>query len=117
MKINNQTIPSPMDDRGAYVWQPPAVLGRNGQGAAVTGPYASLTWTWAYLTKTEYLFWRTTVLAGAASATFTANTELYDDTQTLKTITYCTVMRPQYETIEGGLYKNVTVQIDQIKTA
>lgn len=117
MKINNQTITSTMDERGTYVYQPPPILARNGLGAAVAGPFATLTWTWPYLTKAEYLYWRTTVLAGAASATFTTNTELYDDTQTLRTVTYCTVLRPTYETIEGGLYKNVTVTIDQIKTA
>ena len=117
MRINTYTIPSPMDERGRYVWEPPAVLARNGLGAAITGPYASLTWTWNYLTRAEYLFWRKTVLKGEASATFTQHTRLYDDTQTLVEITSCTVLRPTYESIEGGLYKNVTLQIDQIKTA
>lgn len=117
MKINNQTIPSPMDDRGRYVWLPPALLTRNGLGAAVVGDFAGLTWSWPFLTKTEYLFWRNTVLGGAAAATFTANTELYDDTQTLVNVTHCTVLRPTYEAIESGLYKNVVLTIDQIKTA
>lgn len=116
MKINNQTIPAPMDDKGAYNYQPPAILARNGEGAAVAAPYATLSWQWAYLTKTEYLFWRNTVLGGAPSATFTTNCQLYDDTQTLITVTHCTVLRPSYEAIESGLYKNVSLTIDQITT-
>lgn len=114
MKINNNTIPSPMALRGTYKFEPAAVLRRNGQGAAITGPYATLTWTWDWLSPAEFQFWTVTVLANAASASFTANTELYDDSQLLRTISHCTVLRPTYESIENGGYRGAAVQIDQI---
>ncbi len=69
------------------------------------------------MTLAEYTYWRTTVLAGAASAAFTANTLLVDDLQVLKTVTQCTVYRPTYERIEGGNYLNVQLVIDQIKVS
>ena len=116
MKLNNQTIPSPMDNKGSYRWEPPPIIGRNGQGAAITGTYASVTWEWAALTPAEYGFWITTLLQGQASATYTTNCQLYDHTQTLKTLTHCTVLRPTYERIENGLYIDVSLTIDQILT-
>lgn len=113
MKINNVTIPAPMSDRGTYKFDWP-ILKRNGQGAAVRGPYATITWTWDWLTASEYGYWATTLLAGAASATFTANTELYDDTQTLRTVSHCTVLAPSYDAIENSGYRGATITIDQI---
>lgn len=117
MKINNIAIPSPMDERGAYQYAAPAVVGRNGRGEDIQAPTATLTWQWPYLSLSDYTYWRTTILAGAASATFTTNTLLFDDLQALKTITQCIVHRPTYERLEGGNYINVQLLIDQIKTA
>ena len=117
MKINNVAIPSPMDERGTYRYDPGAIVGKNGRGAAIAAPHATLTWTWPYLSLDDYTYWRTTVLAGAASAAFTANTLLFDDLQTLKTITQCTVYRPTYETMQDGYFMNVQLVIDLIKTA
>lgn len=117
MKINNVAIPSPMDERGTYHYEPGAIVGRNGRGAAIAAPFATLTWTWQRLSLTDYTYWRTTILAGAASASFTTNTLLYDDLQVLKTITQCTVYRPTYETMQDGDYINVQLVIDGIKTA
>ena len=46
-KINNITIPTTIANRGKYNYQPPAILGVNGAGAAITSPYAAITWQFA----------------------------------------------------------------------
>ena len=113
MKLNNITIPDSIADRGSYVWQPPEVIAVSGAGAAVTAPYASVTWAWQYMTLADYTWWRTTLLAGAASLACTSNTQLVDDLQVLRTIT-CIVTRPSSERISSGLYENVEVRIERI---
>ena len=118
MKINNIAIPSPMDELGTYHYDPGAIVGKNGRGTAIAAPFATLTWAWEHMSLTEYTYWRTTLLAGAASAAFTANTLLYDDLRVLRTVTQCIVYRPTYErTAAGGYYLNVQLVIDQIKVS
>lgn len=111
-QVNGIAIPEPMASRGRYTWQPPAIVGRNGRGAAVTAPYAKVTWAWPYLTLADYEYWITDVLGGAASIDCTAI--LVDHLQTSYVVT-CTVLRPTYSHIAGGLYRDVELQIDQVE--
>lgn len=113
MQINSIAIPSPMDERGSYKFSPPAVVARNGAGLAVTAGTRSLSWQWPYMARTDFVWWTTTLLAGAASAEFT-QCKLINDQQTLTTYTHCIVHRPDYERIENGLYYNVTLTIEAI---
>ena len=115
VKINNITIPTTIANRGRYNYQPPAILGINGAGAAVVSPYAAITWQFAHMTLSDYTWWRTTLLGGAASLTCTANTTLLNDLQA-EINCACIVMRPTYERIQNGLYINVEVKIDRVVT-
>lgn len=112
-KLNNVTIPTSISERGRYLWQPPEIMTINGQGAAVVAPYARVVWQWPHMNLSDYTWWRTTLLSGAASLTCSANSQLVDDLQVLRSIT-CVVMRPSYERIAAGLYMNVEVRIDRI---
>ena len=114
MQINSTAIPSPMDERGAYKFSPPAVVGRNGAGQAITAGNGSiLTWQWPYLKQSDFAWWITTVLSGAASAEL-SQCRLINHLQTLTTYTHCFVYRPDYERIENGLYHNVSLTIEAI---
>lgn len=112
-KLNNITIPDSIANRGRYVWQRPEIIGINGQHTAVTAPYARVVWQWSHMTLADYTWWRTTLLAGAASLTCSANSQLVDDLQVLKSIT-CVVLQPSYERIQNGLYMDVEVRIERI---
>ena len=113
MEINSSAIPSPMGERGAYKFNPPAVLGRNGRGTVIAAPAASLEWKFSFLTVTEMAYWMTTLLAGGASAEFT-QAKFFNHAGTLTTYTHCTVLRPTFDQFVGGAFENVTIQIDQI---
>jgi len=113
VQVNGQDVPASIANRGRYLWQPPAIIGRNGRGEAVTAPYASVTWTWPYMTLDDYAFWIEDVLGGAASVDCTAI--LVDHLQ-VSYVVSCTVLRPTYSHISGGLYRDVELQIDQIET-
>ncbi len=112
-KLNNITIPDSIANRGRYMWQRPEIIATNGQGAAVVAPYARVIWQWPHMTLSDYTWWRTTLLAGAASLTCSANSQLVDDLQVLRSIT-CVVMQPNYDRIQNGLYMGVEVRIDRI---
>jgi hypothetical protein len=112
-KINNINIPATIANRGQYRYDPPAILAENGEGAAVAGPYAEITWKFPHMTLADYTWWRTTLLAGAASLTCASNTTLVNDLQTEFNCT-CIVHRPTYERIQNGLYINVEVKIKRV---
>jgi hypothetical protein len=113
MKLNNVTITSPMAEEGTYRVETPPVR-RNGQGAAIAPPYSRITWQWSILTPTQFGLWWTTILGGAASATFTSNNQLYTTAQVLTAVTHVTVLQPTYGSIESGNYRDVQVIMDQI---
>lgn len=114
-QINGILIPEPMVYRGRYVWAPPEIVQRNGRGAAVTAPFASVTWKWNWLQRADYLWWVDTVLSGAASLTCTTGTILVDHRQIAVVVT-CVVLRPVYSHISAGLYRDVELKIEQIET-
>lgn len=114
MTINGVTIPSPMGDRGLYLFKPAETIRSNGLGEAVAAGYASLTWTWPHMNATDYNWWYTTLLTGLPSRTFTT-ASLYNNLSTLTSYTNVVVYRPTYESISGGLYQNVVVEIKHIR--
>lgn len=114
MQINSTAIPSPMDERGVYSFAVP-VLTRNGRGAAIAAPYATLTWQFDYLAldTTGLAWWVTTLLSGALSAEYT-QAKFFNHLGVLTTYTHCIVQRPIYARLQDGLAWDVTVQIDWI---
>jgi hypothetical protein len=115
MTINGVTIPF---TNGYYLPKPPEVIRSNGAGAAVSAGYASLTWTWPSMVLGDvnggFTWWYTTLLAGLPSKTF-ATASLYNDLWVLTSYTNVVVYRPTFESISGGLFKNVVVEIRHIK--
>jgi len=109
-------LPSTMDGRGTYLFEPPKVVRKNGLGEAVTAGFAKLTWKWKKLTKTQMDFLHTSILAGAASRTLTGTNivRLYDHTNTLTYFKNCVIQRPTFEIVTGALYHGVVWEIDQI---
>jgi hypothetical protein len=112
-KLNNITIPDSIANRGQYRYEPPETLGENGRGEAVAAPYARVVWKFNHMTLSDYTWWRTTLLGGAASLTCSSNTQLVNDLQAAVNCT-CVVHRPTYERIQNGLYMNVEVRIERI---
>jgi hypothetical protein len=117
VQINSVAIPSTMVDRGeSYVFNPPRVVRQSGIGEDVTAGASSIVWRWTRMTTAEYVWWYTTLLGGAASATFpSGTTRLVNNLGTETVYTYCVVHRPVYERQTGGEYLGVTVVIDQIQ--
>lgn len=109
-------LPSTMDGRGTYVFEPPQIVRKNGIGEAVTSGFSKLTWKWKSLTQTQWNFINTTVLGGAASKTITgANAiKLYNHMNVLTTYTNCVIQRPTFENVAWGRYINVSWEIEQI---
>ena len=113
MHIGGTTIPTSMDNRGTYLFDPPKTIRTNGAGLAVASGYSTLSWNWARLNQTEWNWWCTTVLTGEASKRFTS-AELYNHMNVLKTFTNCVVMRPTREKVKNGKYINVKIEIANI---
>lgn len=115
MQINSVTIPAAMDKKkSAYQWRNRETLGYNGQGQPIKGVYQELLWQFDELNATEWAFWVTTLLGGAAAASYTT-AQLYDDDKALTTFTHCIVHRPVREKFSRhGKHQNVTVLITDI---
>lgn len=114
MQINNVAIPSPMDERGLYYFDR-AAISKNGRGAATYAPYSTLQWQWDYLTldSSNFAWWVTTLLGGAASAEYT-QAKFFNKVGTLTTYSHCIVYAPTYERLQDGLAWNVQLTIDWI---
>lgn len=86
-------------------------------GEAVVSGFARLTWTWKRLTQTEWNWWNTTVLGGAASVTKSGSPaiKLYNHMNVLTDYSSCVIMAPKFETVERSRYINVTIEIEQIQ--
>ena len=113
--VGGAVVLTDLENRGkGYKFIRPEIVRRNGLGLAVTSGYASIEWSHDWLPKAEYLWWRTTLLSGAASKSFTS-ASLYDDTQTLTSYSYCVVEAPTYDSISYGVYYNVMIRITNIR--
>jgi len=112
-QIDGTTIPSTFNNRGRYAWKDAPIVARNGRGEAVTAGGASVTWTFDMLNATEFAWWYTTVLAGAASK-LCSNNRLWNALGTETAYSSAIVLRPEWERVQAGAYWNVTIKIEQI---
>lgn len=112
--INGVTIPATIDNHGSYKYTPAEIVGKNGLGELVVAGFASITWTFPYMTFSDFDWWRVTLLTNLRYRRFTA-AQLWDDGRTLTSFTNCIVNRPTYEKISSGAYTNVTVLIEQLQ--
>lgn len=113
MHINNITIPTSMDSRGGYVFNPPRILGYNGLRQPILQQGSTLIWTYDELDDTEWSWWVTTLLNGNRSAEFGA-AQLYNDNRALANFTHCIVYKPVREKFLKGKHANVTITIADI---
>lgn len=113
-KINNITIPTSIATRGAYRYAPPAIIHVSGSGAAVTAVHHSIEWVWSVMDETDYTWWHTTLLGGAASGTFTSTNELPDEFGVEQTYAEVTVSRIEYGRLQGGYFHNVTARLTML---
>lgn len=113
MHLGGITIPANIDGRGRYLYQQP-VLRTNGDGEAVIATYATVTWTFPYLSMSDYTWLRDTLLLGQATRLFTS-ASLKDDRGTDTTFTSAIGLRPTYEYAQNGYVENVTWKIERIR--
>lgn len=115
MVIGGVAVPSTVENRGGgYKFMRPETLRFNGRGEPVTAGYSTVEWSVDFMPKADYLWWRTTLLAGIAYKRYTS-ASLYDDTQTLTAYTNCVVIAPTFEKISLGYYEGVVVKIINIR--
>lgn len=107
--IGGTTIPDNIANSGEYTYEQPTV--KNGAGADVATGYATVTWRFRILTKTQYEWITNTLLTGLRSKTFAA-AQLYDDNYTLTTFASAVVHRPKARTYRGGHVIDVVWLID-----
>jgi len=117
LELNHNTVPSGvpyfMGTGGTYIAKPPATVRQNGQGNDVVAGYASVEWSWPYLTANDFRWWTTTLLNLAPSAVYN-HAILYDYNGWLTTYSNCCVHRPTYGHVQGDTFFDVKVVIDML---
>lgn len=113
MSIGGTALPSTIDGRGRYLYNK-EVLRYNGDGEAVTAGYAKITWTFEFMSMSDYTWIRDTLLSGAFSAKF-SSASLTDDKGGTVSATNAVVYRPTYEFAQNGSVENVTWIIDKVR--
>jgi hypothetical protein len=116
--LRSQEMPDNMAARGnLYNFQPPQIVGVNGQGVAVTAGGSSLTWGWTYLSDAEATYLYTTVLQGEASVLGgSSGIKVYNHLKVLTTYNSGTIFRPSYDTFRNGHYMNVVLRLESLET-
>ena len=116
--LRSQEMPDSLADRGnMYNFQPPQIIGVNGQGAAVTAGGSTLTWGWTYCSDAEMVYLYTTVLIGEASQLGgTSGIIVYNHLKVLTTFSVGTIFRPAYDTFRNGHYMNVVLRVENLET-
>lgn len=103
----------------SYLFTPGQPVCRNGLGEVQLAGGAMVTWIWAALSQAEYSFLVTTLCGGGASKRYLATgandtTILYNDLQVEQTFFHCVVLRPTYKEFVAGVYREVTLIIDNL---
>lgn len=111
--INGTNIPTNINGRGRYLFNPPEILARNGQGAVVESDYASITWTFTLLSVADFTWWYTTLMAGAPSLIITS-ASLYNILGALTSYTHGVLLRPTFDYVNGYYYNNVVIKIEDL---
>lgn len=116
VSINSITIPTPMRERGSYVYERNSAEVINGLGETVTAGLPRVIWTFPSLSPTEYAWWTTTLLNGANSLRCAA--VLWDDHDVETNFSSVVVRYPKPpEGRRNGRYRNVQIIIDSMVKA
>lgn len=113
IQLNGVAVPSDFLNKG--IWTPPAYATSvvNGQGDVVVGGYMTATWEFRILTASQFAYFETTLLAGAASARLT-NNRLWNRLMAETAYSSLVLLRPQIGNYNGNRYKDVTITFTQI---
>lgn len=116
LQINHTIIPSAapyqMGIGGTFIAKPAATLRQNGLGIDVVAGYASVNWTWDYLSISDYLWWNT-ILLGQASFQY-SHALLWDHASNLIAYSNIVVHRPTFGHVKGDVYYEVAILLDQL---
>lgn len=115
VSINSITIPTPMRDRGSYVYSRNSAEVINGLGETTTAGLPSAVWTFPSLSPTEYAWWVTTLLGGANYIKCAA--VLWNALDVETSYSQVIVRHPKPpEGRKNGRYRNVQIIIDTMVT-
>ena len=116
-RINNKTIPTHMAYSGFYLPARATVNVRNGQGVLKSQSLPQVIWSWNILSKLEIDWWNITLLNGEVSKLFQGSNshELFDYRGELVQYSQCVVDAPSYGRYSGGAFRDVQIQITQLK--
>ena len=109
------TTPTPMGDTGDYNFEYLPQIAKNGRGDAVTAQHSRLTWAWKRMSVSDYNWWCTTLLGGAALEVFDRG-----GTGVIKHLgmpTYCNSwvgLRATHGPAVGAYFTNVQLEVGLI---
>lgn len=113
MHLGGTTIPTTIDGHGRYLWKK-EVLRYNGDGEAVVSGYATITWSFPFMTMADYSWIASTLMSGAYSVKYT--TALLTSDLGLATVyTNAVAYRPTYEFAQNSYVENVTWIIERVR--
>lgn len=119
MTISINSIPVPttpnIRNNGDYVYVPFSETVENGLGETVTAGLAHATWRFSVLEQSAWIWWVTTLMAGAVSLRCPA--VLLDDKDVETSFSSVVVRYPTYSKRVNGLYMDVVVEIDSMVPA
>lgn len=106
-------VPTSMATRGVYKFTRRVLSNVNGAGVAQAAGGQDVSWSFSYMTPTEYAWWYTTMCGGALSISLT-RAELWDDLKEEQTFTSGILYRPAYDHYSAGLFRDVVVEIKHL---
>lgn len=116
ISINSITVPQRIRERGIYVYTRASQEVVNGLGETITAGLPSVVWTFPSLSPTDYAWWATTVLGGAAYKKCPA--VLWNDLDVETSYSQVIVRYPKPpEGRRNGYYRNVQIVIDTMVAA
>lgn len=111
--IGSARLPLTLEGKGSYKYNRAFKMDKSGQGLIVPVGLPSAEWRWNYVSKSEFA--ALVALAGGDSRLAFGTTRLWDDAMTINTFSQVVVERPVYEEYTGGIFRDVTLRLSQLK--
>lgn len=116
LQVNHTTIqssaPNYMGDGGTYVAKPPAVLRQTGLGTDIVAGYATVDWSWPYLSTSDISFWYT-ILLGQASQLF-SHAYLYNHVGQLVTYSSAVIHMITFARVQGDVFHECKISLTNL---
>ena len=98
---------------GKWLYVPPRVLSRSGDGLTNHAAFGSATWTFAKMSREEIAFFAG-LLDGALSKSFN-HLSGYDSYGVATSWNQCVMLAPTHQGFKGIRFENVVVKFEQIR--